>query len=52
MSHPTFFDRLAVKIYPRYLFEDQIAIVTGRVYAGVMHKSPEMKEGWKVMDYF
>lgn len=51
MSHPTLLDKLALKINPRYLFYQQTAQITGRVYAGIMHKSPEMKEGWKVMDY-
>lgn len=52
MSHPNLLDKLAVKIYSRYLYPDQTAVLQGKVYAGIMHKSPEVKEGWKVMDYF
>lgn len=51
MTHPNFFDRIFVKINPRYLYPHQIAQTVGKVYMGIVHKLPESKPNWKIMDY-
>jgi len=51
MNHPNFIDRLSVKIWPRYLFPGQLASTTGKIQIGIVHKLPQAKPYWKIMDY-
>lgn len=51
MHHPNLLDRIAVRINPRYLYLGQSAKTTAKVYAGILHKSPDVTVGWKVIQY-
>lgn len=51
MASPTLMDRIRSKFSKYYLYLGQTAIVEGKVYGGIMHKVPEVKLGWKVMDH-
>lgn len=51
MTHPRLLDRLAVKIYPRYLYPGQLAQTTGTLQVGIVHKSPASKPNWSITDY-
>jgi len=51
MRHPNFLDRLAIKIFPRFLYPGQLAFATGRIQIGIVHKTPSAKIYWKVTDY-
>ena len=48
---PNFLDRLAVKIYPRYLYPSQLCQTLATVNIGITHKVPEIKPYWKIMDH-
>lgn len=49
--HPNFLDQLAVRIYPRYLYPTQVCQTLATVNIGMVHKLPEVKPYWKIMDY-
>ena len=51
MSHPNFLDRLSIKIFPRYLYPGQLAATTGKIQIGIIHKLPQAKPYWQIMDY-
>lgn len=51
MNHPNFLDRLALRIYPRYLYPQQLAVTVAKVNVGVVHKIPQTPPYWKIMDY-
>jgi hypothetical protein len=50
-SHPNFLDKLALKIYPQYLYPGQLCESLATINIGIIHKLPEIKPFWKVMDY-
>jgi len=50
-SHPNFLDKIALKIYPRYLYPSQICLTLATVNIGMIHKLPDVKPYWKIMDY-
>jgi len=50
-DHPNFFDRLAVKIYPRYLYAGQICQSISPINIGMIHRLPDIRPRWKVVDY-
>lgn len=51
MQHPNFLDRLAVKIWPRFLYRGQLAVTTGPIHISIVHKLPSPKPFWKIMDH-
>jgi hypothetical protein len=51
-SRPNIFDNLAVKIYPRYLYPGQLCESLAEINVGILHKLPDIKTNWKILDYF
>jgi len=49
--HPDFWDKLSVKIYSRYLYRTQLCQTLATVNIGLIHKLPEVKPYWKIMDF-
>jgi hypothetical protein len=50
-THPNFWDRLAVKIYPSYLYPSQYCLADTTLSVGIIHLVPGIKPEWKIMDY-
>jgi len=51
LAHPNFLDRVALKIYPRYLYPQQPCESVAEINVGILHKLPDIKPYWKIMDF-
>jgi hypothetical protein len=51
LNHPNFFDGLALKFFPGYLYQGQLCQTLATVNVGIIHKLPDIKPFWKIMDY-
>lgn len=51
IKHPNILDNLAFKIYPRYLYPGQECETVTEINVGIIHKLPDSKPFWKIMDY-
>ena len=49
-SHPNFWDKVAVKIYPRYLYTTQFCHTLATVNVNLLHHEPNAKTSWKIAD--
>jgi hypothetical protein len=49
--HPNLLDKLAKKIYSGYLYPGQLCQTDATVNVGIIHKLPDIKPFWKIMDY-
>ncbi len=48
----TLWDKIARKIYPRYLHQGETGWINGKIYVGVIHRSPDIANpAWKVVHY-
>ncbi len=47
----SFFDRFKYKIWSNYLAAGDPVQTTIKIYAGILHKTPDSNTSWKVMDY-
>lgn len=50
-THPNFLDKLAVKIYPGYLYQGQLCVTQAITSVAVIHLIPDLKPHWKIMDF-
>lgn len=50
-THPTVWDKFVVKVFPRYLYQTQTCLTLATTNIGMIHKVPDIKPYWKIMDY-
>lgn len=52
MANDTLWDRIARKLYPRYLAVGETGKINGKIYAGIMRRSVDVQnKDWKIVHY-
>ncbi len=50
-DHPNIWDRLSLKIYPKYLYPGQYCQTINTLSVAIMHRLPDVIPHWELMDF-